>query len=56
MVELIIQKGADVNIQDNIGMTPAMEAVFWDKIEILQKILVKKPNLTLVDHKGQLYL
>lgn len=52
MADELIRAGADVNIQDNLGMTPLMEAVFWDKIDLVRLMLTANVNFELVDRNG----
>lgn len=52
MAKALIREGADVNVQDNLGMTPLMEATFWDKVEFVKLILNAHPKLNLTDFQG----
>ncbi len=46
-VEILIKRGADVNLQDTDGMTPIMYAAICDHIEIIQLLKEAHADLTL---------
>ena len=38
-----------------MGMTPIMEAAFWDKVDLLELLLTRRPNLSHKDKHGELF-
>lgn len=52
MVNMLVDAGADVSIQNNFGRTPLHDAINKGSDDIVQKILSKKPNLSLKDQAG----
>lgn len=53
MVSLLLSKGADVNVQDKLGRTPAMMAAELGNDTILGFLIENKADLALQDKEGQ---
>ena len=39
MVELLIQRGAEVNLQDSDGNTALMHAAYWNRPAVVRRLL-----------------
>ena len=52
-VEMLIQRGAKVNIQDHKKNTPAMVAAFFNKPKILQYLIDQGADLTLRNNEDK---
>lgn len=52
-VKLYWREEIDVNWQDNQGMNMLMYAVSYSNIEIIDFLLLKKPNLQLVNNANE---
>jgi len=52
IVELLLEKGANVNIQDNVGGTPLHYAVFSGKIEPVRLLLKYGARIDIKDKDG----
>lgn len=53
MVSLLLSKGADVNVQDKLGRTPAMIAAELGNDAILSLLIENKADLSVRDEEGQ---
>lgn len=52
-VEMLINRGAKVNVQDHKKNTPAMVAAFFNKPKILQFLIEKGADLTLKNNEDK---
>ena len=52
MIEVIIESGADVNSQDDLGITAAFRAYALGKGKNLEKLLEYEPDLLIKDEDG----
>ena len=53
LIEILVEKGANINYQDSIGRTATMVAVEKDHVECLKNLLKLKPDLGLSDYSGK---
>lgn len=53
MVRLLLSKGANVNVQDKLGRTPAMIAAELGNETILSLLIENEADLALQDKEGQ---
>ena len=54
MIEYLIGKGADVNIKDNEGDTPLMEAVrVWYKDNLMERLIKHGADVNVVNNEGK---
>ena len=51
--ELLIQHGADVNVQDNNGVTPLMWAAGWRQSYLIPSLLANGADIHLRDNQGK---
>lgn len=56
IVDLLLSKGAEVNLQDAAGKTALMKAILQDVPAVMQKILQHGADVTLVDVDGNVAL
>lgn len=52
-VDLLIQSGLPINIQDQRGNTPSIVACFFNKPRILQRLIEAKADLTIKNNEGK---
>ncbi|WP_297300004.1 ankyrin repeat domain-containing protein [uncultured Brachyspira sp.] len=48
MVKFLVEKGADINLEDGYGYTPLMKAIDYDNIGLAKNIIDLKPDLNAV--------
>jgi ankyrin repeat protein len=53
IVERLLDKGADINHQMRDGLTPLMSAVKNRRLAIVQLLLKRRPDLSLLDYTGR---
>jgi ankyrin repeat protein len=53
MTTLLIERGADVNLQDSDGNTALMEAVLMDSEAVVRKLLESGADKTLKNSNGR---
>ena len=53
VMELLINKGVDLNVQDDKGYTPLMNTVFFNEVKAMKLLLEKKANPDLVNNTGR---
>lgn len=53
IINLCLQKGADINTRNADGRTPLMIAVWKDNASLVRFILSKQPDLFLKDNSGE---
>jgi len=49
----LVEKGADVDLEDDDGMTPLMHAVRWKQVEVVEYLLTKKADVNKPDKMGR---
>jgi ankyrin repeat protein len=52
MVELLLEKGADINRVDGVGWTPLMEAVMDDMTDLCGYLVEKGADTTIANLRG----
>ena len=53
MVELLIAKGADIDIQNSSGRTPVHEACVTGRKDVVELLIAKDASINARDDKGQ---
>jgi len=53
LIELFLQKGADMNKKNSNGSTALHLAVFWNHLDVLQALIAAKANMTITNNKGR---
>ena len=48
-VKFLVEKGADVDLEDDDGMTPLMHAVRYKQDEVVEYLLTKKADVNKPD-------
>jgi len=51
-LRVLIELGASVNLRGDIGRTPLIEAVSWDKVENVRTLLEYGADITAIDDYG----
>ena len=52
MVELLLEKGADIDRVDGVGWTPLMEAIMDDKPDLCKLLVDKGADKTIANERG----
>ena len=48
-VKFLVEKSADVDLEDDDGMTPLMHAVRNNQVEVVEYLLTKKADVNIPD-------
>jgi len=56
MTELLLQKGADVNVVDEKGATPLHAAAKCGRVVVVELLLKREARMHKVDNKGTQHL
>ena len=54
VVQVLLDAGATIDRASPQGMTPLMEAVFWDKVDIVELLLSSDPDMHPKDTQGKI--
>lgn len=52
-MKYLLQNGAQINVQDNVGNTPLMYAVEKDSISMVETLLKYEPDMVIKNQKGK---
>ena len=52
MVDLLIERGADINARDASGSTPLYEAAAWGRLEVVDLLLRKGADAGIANREG----
>lgn len=53
LVEVLVENGADINIQDRIGQTPLFNAAYYKRTNVVKFILKHGANINIRDKRGR---